>query len=214
MRILFRFQCIESKFHHSKTKFLNYSSCEKPDVWIKKCKKFEAVCSQLFKIQSLESQTIQNLSQWQQGKVSFKGEVKFEIRTDKENLLKKVRMIKLAHFICTVVQSIFVCLAILACSCTLFSSNSPLRLELSDVGSPAFLAGFGIGIVINIHAEMVTALFSKTLREKRVCTSVNFQGFVNKYVIEKNQFIPDYEHLIDGKLHDIYMEWKKQAKAI
>lgn len=211
MRILFRFQCIEKKFHHSKTKFLDYSSCEKPDVWIKKCKKFEAVCSQLFKIQSLESQTIQNVSQWQQGKVSFAVKVKFEIRTDRENLLKKVRMIKLAQ----VIKSIFVCLSILlACSCTLFSSNPPLRLELSDIGSPAFLAGFGIGIVINTPAEMFTALFSKTLREKRVCTSVNFQEFVNKYVIEKNQFIPDYVHLIDGKLHDIYLEWKKQAKAI
>ena len=158
----------------------------------------------------LENNVVQKLYAWKLDKTPSLEPINFNTVEDRGYLLTKSRLAKLCtkiYFIAMIVVcSLGVALSMIGVATTL-----PI---LTAVGFSAVISGITLpaqGLIMNKFFNLILA---KEHREARVNRSENFKAFVHKYLINKIRFTPKSEDLMDSKLHDIYCDWKKKAKAI
>lgn len=162
------------------------------------------------KTSTLEDDIDEKLDDWKRGKTASRRPINFNTVTDRSTLLKKSQITKTIAK-CFIIGMIALCALGTALTIIGFAAALP---SLALIGDICVLSGLTLPTSCLLITQIGYLIFAESLREKRVNTSENFQAFVRKYVIEKNHFIPDEEDLMDSKLHDIYCNWKKKAKAI
>lgn len=156
------------------------------------------------KIEVLEIKIVNKLRHWCEEKNSSPVAVNFNTAQDRAVLIREAKSIKLSIKLSIIAAIFFTALLSFLVPFSLI--GGPISFCVTLMGSLICPIGF---YIFAAHLQK-----SKILLEKRVNVSQNFQAFVQRYLIEKIQFVPSRLDLIDSKLHHIYREWKKDAKSL
>lgn len=123
---------------------------------------------------------------------------------DKERLEKKLKLNKTITIVCTVVALAFLTIALLG---PLVATPIFMVLPLS-VASTAIIGTTVIGLAG--VAIVISSLFitnTASLRKLRVAADPKFQNFINNLLqYSFLAFYPTEEHIVDKKLHQIYLD--------
>lgn len=180
-------------------------------TYVNKCRDFCENQLKVIRFEEMEVTTTKSLDEWKKDrKPSSDVEVNFKVSNNEAQLIKSVKLRKLISSIILIAAPIFLVVGLVggaALGVAAFTGFVPVAAALQFVGCGAALANL-MFIVRKLFNEI---FLEGKVREKRVCTSTNFQGFVKKYLPD---FIPTAKELTDSKLHDIYKNWKEQAYAI
>lgn len=165
--------------------------------------------AQFQKIGKLEGEIEYKLRTWTQRKNPSPEPVNFNTVQAQDALIKKVRIFKLTFKIMCVALVILTSVYVLSIPILLLSA--PILLPKILIISLSISCSISCCLLFTTGLMMRT---EKLFREKRINVSLNFKGFVRRYLIDRIQFVPSKKDLLDSQLHNIYSNWKKEAKSL
>jgi hypothetical protein len=156
------------------------------------------------KIVALETKIGDQLKKWSLCHTASTEELNFNTVEDKSDLIHKVKMQKICNRIMKIAVAVFIILALLTPLVTVF-------FQAVLITSGILL---GLAALTALGNLLRYALSAAQGCEKRVNVNQNFQEFIQTHLKAKLHFVPSQNDLLDAKLHTIYLDWKKEAKAI
>ncbi len=164
--------------------------------------------------QAFDHRTSQSVEAWRENfqKLSPAKRPKSQGLQNSEVLLKRAKRLKTAHKVLHLGGLSLLGVGIL--SGFIIQRLGHLFIPL-PLAIPLTLGSFGvqaIGGLCLACAGIIHLASRKVFREKRTLKSPSFNEFVKKYAITTS-FQPTQADLTDAKLHKIYTDWKKAAKA-